>query len=335
MRPALPTHRYSRRGGPIALVLVAGLIAASHARAEAKFEGASGVARVCLVDEELPPGGVATIRLPASTVFRPIRRLKGQKFDPASWSEGEPADGPSLIMIEEADLTKKARCKDIHVQKIKDRSSSRSDGQVLGDDDLLYAIDDVMDLPETGKRQAVEFGRLVDGMSVEAVVLQNVAATFEGRPPIPDQATIARRCAVGAQLLAQMTGAAAGRQTNSVVFLNYPGIDEASFGCPFGPKQTTDVFVGWDGTGVPPRGVVDFFVRAGEALTGAPAPEIRGALNGCVLDALKPASGELSDREFGGVKIECQAFLRDGGGGTATVYQRFGDGPLDVKLRGL
>jgi hypothetical protein len=56
--------------------LVAGLIATFHATAEAKFEGASAVARVCL-----PPGGVATIRLPASTVFRPIRRLKGQKSD--------------------------------------------------------------------------------------------------------------------------------------------------------------------------------------------------------------------------------------------------------------
>ena len=115
-----------------------------------------------------------------------------------------------------------------------------------------------------------------------------------------------------------MTGAAAGRQTNSVVFLNYPGIGEASFGCPFGPKQTTDIFVEWDGSGVPPRGVVDFFVRAGEALTGALAPEIKAALNECVLDALKPASGELSDREVGGVKIECQAFLRDGGGGPAS-----------------
>ncbi|HME85807.1 MAG TPA: hypothetical protein VKG91_14970, partial [Roseiarcus sp.] len=80
---------------------------------------------------------------PASTVFRPIRRLKGQKSDPANWSEGEPAGGPSLITIEEAALTKTARCKDIHVQKIKDRSSSRSDGHVLGDDELLYAIDDV------------------------------------------------------------------------------------------------------------------------------------------------------------------------------------------------
>jgi hypothetical protein len=45
-------------------------------------------------------------------------------------------------------------------------------------------------------------------------------------------------------------------------------------------------------------------------------------------EALKPDSGELSSREFdGGVRVECQAFERDGGGGSATILRRFGSYP--------
>jgi hypothetical protein len=36
----------------------------------------------------------------------------------------------------------------------------------------------------------------------------------------------------------------------------------------------------------------------------------------------------MGSREFRGVKIECQAFARDGGGGSATIYRRFGAYPV-------
>ncbi|WFU14411.1 hypothetical protein [Bradyrhizobium sp. CB3481] len=44
--------------------------------------------------------------------------------------------------------------------------------------------------------------------------------------------------------------------------------------------------------------------------------------------ALKPTSNEVADREVRGVKIECTAFRRKGGGGSITIYRRFGIDPV-------
>jgi hypothetical protein len=69
-------------------------------------------------------------------------------------------------------------------------------------------------------------------------------------------------------------------------------------------------------------------MKAGEYLTGATQKELQRETAACVSEALKPDAGELANREFRGVKIECQAFSRDGGGESVTVYRRFGADPL-------
>jgi hypothetical protein len=55
---------------------------------------------------------------------------------------------------------------------------------------------------------------------------------------------------------------------------------------------------------------------------------LRQELAACVTEALKPDAGEFGSREFRGAKLECQAFTRDGGAGSATIYRRFGAYPV-------
>ena len=55
-------------------------------------------------------------------------------------------------------------------------------------------------------------------------------------------------------------------------------------------------------------------------------------MSACVTDALKSSATELADREVRGVKIECQAFTRDGGGGSVTIYRRFGPDPAQTEI---
>jgi hypothetical protein len=75
-------------------------------------------------------------------------------------------------------------------------------------------------------------------------------------------------------------------------------------------------------------------------LTGATSDELKTNTVACLSEALQPDSGEMADRQFRGVKLECQDFIRDGGGGSITVYRRFGaypqrDAPAPASLTAL
>jgi hypothetical protein len=72
--------------------------------------------------------------------------------------------------------------------------------------------------------------------------------------------------------------------------------------------------------------------KGGEFVTGAMQAEIITETSACVADALKPNAGENADREVRGVKIECQAFTRDGGGGGVTIYRHFGSDPVRPEI---
>jgi hypothetical protein len=97
-------------------------------------------------------------------------------------------------------------------------------------------------------------------------------------------------------------------------------------------KNTPDFFVAWEHQAKPPTATVELIGKGGEYLTGASSTELKQELAACVAEALKKESGELANREFRGVKIECQAVTRDGGGGSATIYRRFGAYPVRPAL---
>ncbi len=83
----------------------------------------------------------------------------------------------------------------------------------------------------------------------------------------------------------------------------------------------------WDGSAKPSSATLAYIGKGGAFLTGATEGELTKETQACVALALKPGSMETADRSFRGVKIECQAFARDGGGGAVTVYRRFGAYP--------
>jgi hypothetical protein len=109
--------------------------------------------------------------------------------------------------------------------------------------------------------------------------------------------------------------------------IGHVGAANVIYGCPFGPKQKPDFAVYWEGQARPTSNTMALIAKGGEFLTGATRAEITTEASVCVADALKPNAAENADREIRGVKIECQAFTRDGGGGSVTIYRRFGPDP--------
>jgi hypothetical protein len=71
--------------------------------------------------------------------------------------------------------------------------------------------------------------------------------------------------------------------------------------------------------------------KGGEFVTWATGAEIMKETSSCVADALKSNATENADREVRGVKIECRAFTRDGGGGV-TIHRRFGPDPIRPEI---
>jgi len=114
--------------------------------------------------------------------------------------------------------------------------------------------------------------------------------------------------------------------------IGHVGPDNVTYGCPFGPKQKPDFAVYWEGQARPAPNTVALIGKGGEFVTGAARAELVTETSVCVADALKPNAGEMSDREIRGVKIECQAFARDCGGGSVTIYRRFGSNPVQPEV---
>ncbi|MEX6717506.1 hypothetical protein AB2C92_07225 [Pseudomonas aeruginosa] len=90
---------------------------------------------------------------------------------------------------------------------------------------------------------------------------------------------------------------------------------QASIGCEGGKPN---VQFAWDGAD-PDKEFYDLVGRLGQAASGSKAPQIIQAAKACRQQALKDGV-EISQVEQPGMAIECQAYARDGGGTTITVY---------------
>jgi hypothetical protein len=133
----------------------------------------------------------------------------------------------------------------------------------------------------------------------------------------PDSASaMDPECLADATKLAIQIGASIDRQA-SVVFMRHTAAEEMTFAC--GDGLPTDLLIAWDGLAPPPN-TVQLIASAGAFLTGVSVVRIKTELANCIAAALKPAAGEFA--EFHGVKIECHAFTRAGGGGSVTIYSK-------------
>jgi len=157
-------------------------------------------------------------------------------------------------------------------------------------------------------------------------------AVARPEPTFLDDAAKAAYCLAGAKKLAAYLGGGTGRQTSMIVEIGHVGADNVVYGCPFGPKQKADFQVFWEGQARPRSNTMAVIAKGGEFVTGATRAEIITETSACVADALKSNAAELANREVRGVKIECQAFTRDGGGGGVTIYRRFGSDPVRPEL---
>jgi hypothetical protein len=265
------------------------------------------------------------IVLPATTVFGDQGVFHGKKEDSSTWVFDGSIQNGAIVSAGPIVLTKVNHCADVKVRML---VRSESDAKFRAASDSHYfSVDDVVDYPIPAKKPPIEFGKLVDDMSVTAVLLTDAGAPMVMERESTDDAAAHAKCLAGAKDLAAHVHGGIGEQTTMVVPIRTAAIKDANYGCSLGPQSGPDLFVSWENQAKPTAAAADFIADAGEFLTGSPGAELRQELSACATEALKPDAGEMGSREFRGVKIECQAFARDGGGGSATIYRRFGAYP--------
>jgi hypothetical protein len=291
-----------------------------------------GVARVCLTDEDVNFGGYRELKLPATVVFEDAGPLSGRKEDPSSWNYTPSIHHAALVTLDPTIFTKSSRCSNVKVQMLV--GPIWTERHAKASDDHVFTMTDVLDYPIPLQKPPIETGKLIDDVSVKAVLLADVDQWKDEDVETSDDASKAATCLEGAEKLAASLGGGIGRQTSMIVEIGGLSAEDVSYGCALGPKSAPDpdLFVAWDRQAKPPAATRDLIAKGGEFLTGAPRTELLTEAMACVADALKPEAGEMGSREFRGVKVECQAFSRDGGGGSVTVYRRFGAYPARPTL---
>ena len=265
---------------------------------------AHGRARVCAT-KDIAFDSYREIKLPATTVFRDSGSFKGDVRDP--WTpEPNLKDNrwAAFITSDPVTLTKAKPCAESGVRMLIAKSYDRPSASAS--EHRIWDIEDALDYPPPSGRPPIEIGKLVDDISVRAELLSDVGDPLTLAKEEAGEATQALKCLEGAQKVASHERGVIGRQTSSVVFISHPAASEFSYGCGdfvMGP----DVFILWN-KARPAPSTIKLIMSAGAFLTGAPAEEMKQELAKCVSEALKPDAGEISSREFGGAKIECQAF---------------------------
>jgi hypothetical protein len=178
---------------------------------------------------------------------------------------------------------------------------------------------------------------LIDDISVEAMLTTDVTqAVARPEPTFPDDAARAANCLAGARKLAAYLGGGTERHTSMIVAIGHVGADSVVYGCcPLCPNHKAEFQVRWGGQARPPSNTMALIAKGREFVTGATSEasaEIMKETSTCVADALKSNAAENADREVRGVKIECRAFTREGGGEGVTVYRGFGPDPVRPQI---
>ena len=83
--------------------------------------------------------------------------------------------------------------------------------------------------------------------------------------------------------------------------------------------RLTGISMGWDASDSPPNEWFVLLAKAGKAVTGVDVSKLEAASRKCHRTALKDKT-ELADLDIPDAKIECQAFTRDGGGVSISIW---------------
>ena len=279
---------------------------------------APGTAQVCLTDADIHlPGGEA-ITLPATSVFQLERPALNAGETPVAPPAGN--EDAAFVTLLPISLSAGDRCKEVSVKMLTllshDARSARAS------ETKIYALTDVIVYLVPAHRPAVEIGKLIDDISVKAVLKTNVTASVRAPNQAFSDAEKAAACLQGAEDLAHHLGKPIGRQLEQSIYFGDVENGEASFGCGLSPRFMADFFASWEGQAQPPSSLLALTSEAGATLTKVPSHEVMREAEACIAEALKPEVDEMASRQFG-AKLDCQAFDRDGGGGSITVYRRF------------
>ncbi|WP_156164398.1 hypothetical protein [Bradyrhizobium sp. LTSP885] len=310
------------------------LLSPAHAASPNSEVGSTGIAKICLTDNDVHLRPTDELVIPATTVFEDDGPNIGKLEDPSTWRY-EAKEGFKLpaqfLTLNAVSLRSSKPCAEVNVQMLTGAGAIEIARRAA--DNHIFVINDVLDYPVPTTRPPVELGKLIDDISVKAILITDVTqAVVRSKPTIPDDAANAASCLSGAKKLAAYLGGGTGQQRSMNIEIGHVGAASVTYGCPFGPKQKPDFAVYWEGKARPPSGIAALIAKGGEFVTGATRAEITTETSACVTDALKSSAAELADREVRGVKIECQAFARDGGGGSVTIYRRFGPDPVQLEI---
>jgi hypothetical protein len=281
-----------------------------------------GTAKIC-ADDDFDFSKEPTIELPDQTVF----------FDSLGYRIGEKLgspghmmqDGAALITQEPLVLTKSHSCATAKVRLYVKPLAPKTSLTVA--DRYIFSIDDVLN---PSPHPSVEYGNLVDNVTLHATLETDLNDPV--RAPILDDARSSAECLSAAQQIAEAVKGTVGEQTSGVVPILGTVSSEMSVGCGILGGLPLDIYIAFQKAKLSTATRI-LASKAGELLTGAPAQLLDENVLRCVNTALSD-SNELADVDFGGgVRVECQAFERDGGGGSITLLRRFGKQTKLVGLR--
>ena len=125
--------------------------------------------------------------------------------------------------------------------------------------------------------------------------------------------------AVGLRL--NRTSTTASTSTTSALgdtlFFDDPLQSRVTLGC--GKDGIMDVNINWDGSANPSELWYGLAAKLGSLTTRANKKAVEATLRRCIQQALRNTS-ELADVQAPKIRVDCQAFARDGGGVSADIY---------------
>jgi hypothetical protein len=114
-----------------------------------------------------------------------------------------------------------------------------------------------------------------------------------------------------------------------IVYLKHPQAKALSVFCPAPPMSAAALSLDWL-EGLPPPSYFQLIGKLGSILTGVSADAISAGAIECQKRALA-SKEEDGDLDSGGIRFQCQAFIRSGGG-TALTLARSANWPLSVRI---
>jgi hypothetical protein len=150
---------------------------------------------------------------------------------------------------------------------------------------------------------------------IAAIVLAALAADVQTSALAADDCDL-----LAAKITASYGGATVDRRTEAnIILFRHPAIGGFSLVCAKYSGENPAVSLSAD-TAYPSAAFWDAAGQLGTLVTGAPTKNIVAGDQRCQRSALK-SSDELAELQATGLKFECQAFTRDGGGTAITVYK--------------